>query len=395
MLLLTGSVIGGCARKERNEAATVAIERGPLATWTAFSGRIEARRVHTILSQVGGQATLVEIAPDGALVHTGDVIARFDSSRIERELVRLEGAYLSTLLDYETLANAEWPLKIEELERQLEEARARAAEEEQVWGDCRELLTEGLMSAQEVRQQENRYRQAEARVRQLEKQLHLSLDVLQPHALAQARARLDAAKRELNLAREELEACTVRAPADGRLGHLPLHIGGEFRPARVGDTLFRNQPFLVIPEQDRLVAHCTVPETDFGRVKIGVPARIVPAAFPDISLEGAVESASATAQIIAGKPAWQRYFQITIALHASDERLRPGLSATVFVLSYRNDATLRVPRTAVHWRDGMPRVRVRREDGSVEERRVVLGWADSAFFEVLEGLREGEKVEIE
>jgi HlyD family secretion protein len=394
--LLGGALAGGgCAREERAETVTAVVERGPLAVWSAFRGRIEARRVHTILAPVSGQATLIEIAPDGSLVRAGEVVARFDSSRIERDLVRLEAARVSAQSDFETLAHAEWPLKIEELDRALEEARDRAEEEELALADFRELLAEGLMTAEDIRQQELRHRQAVARLRQMETQRRLSLDYLRPLGLAQARARFEAAQREWELARQEIEACVVRAPADGRLVHVPLSLGGEFRAARVGDALFKNQPFLVIPEPGPLVAHGVVPEADLGRVEVGAPARVVPAAFPELSLAATVESVGAAAQMVAGKPAWQRFFPVVIALDGADDRLRPGLSATVFVRRYLNESAVRVPRAAIRWNGDEAWVRVRRPGGTLEPRRIAVGWADDRWFEVLRGLDEGEQVEIQ
>ncbi len=389
------SAFSGCGRAREDRVPTAAVARGPLRVWTAYSGKIEAPRVHTILSALGGQATLVEVAPDGARVRAGEIVARFDATRIEREIVRLEGLRAAARSEFEMLVNADWPLKIGDLERQWTEARAREAEEEQFLTDARELRDEGLVGAQEVRQQEIKLDAARARARQLEQQLRLTREYLQPLGIAQAKAKLDAAERELELARQERRACDIAAPADGIVGHLPTHIGGEFRTVRVGDTLYLNQPFLIIPDLSRLVVQLAIPENELGRVPHGAAARVVPVAFPETALAATVASVGATAQNVPGKPAWQRFFLITLELRESDPRLRPGMSVTALVLSHENESALLVPRAAVRWRDGMPFVRTRAANGAVEDRAVTLGWGDERHFEALDGVREGERLIME
>jgi len=393
---LAAAAAGGCGRPAAAPpASTAAATPGELRVWSVYGGRIESRRVHTLRSQLGGQATLVELAPDGARVRAGDIVARFDATRIEREIVRLEAAHAAVRAEYEILRNADWPLKIADLERQRAEARARVAEEERLLADNRELRADGLIPDHEVRQQEARLEQALAKAAQIEQQLRLTREFLQPLGLEQARARLAAAERELEMARQELRACALAAPADGMLGHLPTHIGGEYRTARVGDTLYLNQPFLIIPDLTQLVAQIAVPEAELGRVALGAPVRVIPAAFPETELAAEVESIGATAQAAAGRPAWQRYFPVVCALREGDPRLRAGMSATVRVLSYENARALRVPRAAVRWDGGRPSVRLRRPDGGVETRPVTLGAADDLYFEALDGLAPGDVILLE
>jgi Cu(I)/Ag(I) efflux system membrane fusion protein len=51
-----------------------------------------------------------------------------------------------------------------------------------------------------------------------------------------------------------------------------------------------------------------------------------------------------------------------------------------------------VPRTAVIWPGNNPRVYVEQAPGVYQQRRIILGRAGDDFWEVLEGLREGERV---
>lgn len=53
---------------------------------------------------------------------------------------------------------------------------------------------------------------------------------------------------------------------------------------------------------------------------------------------------------------------------------------------------LAVPRTAVLWPGENPRVYVEQQPGAYQQRRVILGRAGDDFWEILEGLKEGERV---
>lgn len=384
----------GCGKREVAPATAVTVTNGPLRVWASYGGKLESRRVHMIMSQLGGQATLVELAPEGLRVQQGTVLARLDPTRIEREIVKLEGAFAAAKSEYESQKNADWPLKLGEFERQLAEAQAKETEERQFLEDNRVLLKDDLVTPQEIRQQEGKLAQASAKVKQVQQQIKLSHDYLQPLGLEQSRAKLAAAERELALARQELKACTIIAPAEGVLGYLPTYIGNEFRVVRVGDAVFMNMPFMIIPDMSSLVVHCHVPEAELGRIASGAFAQVVPVAFPDMVLTGAVESVGATAQVVAEKPAWQKYFHVVIALQTVDPRLRSGLSVTAHVLAYENPQALLLPRVGVRWQNGAPSVRVQRGT-TAEARAIKLGWADDRHFEVLSGLQPGEPVLLE
>ena len=387
-------LLAGCGKREAAPVPAVMVTNGPLRVWASYGGKLESRRVHMIMSQLGGQATLVELAPEGLRVQKGAVLARLDPTRIEREIVKLEGAFAAAKSEYESQKNADWPLKLGEFERLLAEAQAKEAEEKQFLEDNRALLKDDLVTPQEIRQQEGKLAQATAKVKQVQQQIKLSRDYLQPLGLEQSHAKLAAAERELTLARQELKACTIIAPTDGVLGYLPTYIGNEFRVVRVGDAVFMNMPFMIIPDMSSLVVHCYVPEAELGRITTGATAQVMPVAFSDLVLTGVVESVGATAQVVAEKPAWQKYFHVVIALQAVDARLRSGLSVTAHVLAYENPRALLLPRAAVHWQNGATSVRVRR-DATTELRAIKLGWADDRQFEVLSGLQPGEQAVVE
>lgn len=379
-----------CRRPSTAPASAVAVT-GPIQVWSVYPGKLEARRVDVIMSKFNGSATIVDLAPEGQAVKQGDLLVRFDSSQVERDLLKLQRDFALARTDLERLQNAELPLELRDLEAQMLEAQAEHESERQYLEDSRDLLREELVSEQEIAQQKLKVEQLQAKRDKLETQLKLTREYLHPSALEKARATLASAEQEMLLARKQLENCTVTAPSDGVVVYRPLSVGGEYRTARVGDSLFKNQPFMILPDMRDLIVDCQVPEAELARVSLGAEVTITPLSFPELKLRGRVESIGSMATMMMDRPGWQRYFRAVIGLQDADPRLRSGMSVQAQVMSYQNANALLIPRSAVRMKDDAPYcLRLRGRDQVPQPLK--LGWADLRNFEVLSGLEAGDTV---
>lgn len=388
VLIVLGS---GTFRAGDRELGIAEVNAGPFEVWTVYDGSLESRVQKDIMSFMGGSAAIMELAPEGAAVREGDVLVRFDSSQVERDMLKLERDYAAAKAEYESLSKAKLPLELRDLEVKLGNARASYSSEKQYLTDCRQLQEENLISEQEVKQQELKVDAAKATVAGLEFQLDLTCKYLHPSTLERAQAAMDSSEQELNLAKQQLQNCTVRAPADGMVVYRPVHVGGEYRTVRVGDTLYRNLPFMALPDMSKPVVQCNVPESELSLVRVGSEVQVVPVAYSDLKLAGKVESVGSMAQSVVGRPEWQRYFRVTIGLADSDLRLRAGMSVRAYILSYTSSNSLVVPRTAVQWDNETATCEVVR-GGRKDRRELQLGMANEQYFEVLKGLEPGERI---
>jgi HlyD family secretion protein len=368
------------------------VTEGPLAVWSPYQGKLEARRVEVIMSKFNGSATIVELAPEGSPIEKGDLLVRFDSSQVERDLLKLERDYALAKSDLERITHAELPLELRDLEAQLLEAQSLYESERQYLVDSRQLLQEELVSEQELAQQQLKVDQLQAKMEKLQTQLQLTREYLHPSALERARATLASAEQEMKLARKQLENCTVVAPADGVVVYRALNVGGEYRTARVGDLLFKNQPFMIIPDMRDLVVECQIPEAELSRIEVGREVYLTPLSYPGLQLRGHVESVGSMATVMMDRPGWQRFFRAVIGLEASDPRLRSGMSVQAQILSYHNPKALLLPRAAVRMEGEQAYALM--PGRPAEKRPLKLGWADLQNFEIVEGLQAGEEVEL-
>lgn len=367
------------------------VQHGDLLVKSIYQGKIEARNQVTVASKFKGFATVVELTKEGVQVRAGDRLARFDSAELERELLKLEEEFALAQSDRKSLVNAVLPLEIGELKMELQKFSEAVAAEKQYLKDSVELAAENIVSQMEVEQQRSKVAQLDAERKGIEERLSLNKQYLHPARLQRADAKLHAAKQALELAREQLRNTTVQAPAGGMLVYKQLHINGEYRSLRVGDSLHSNQPFMVIPDMEDLVLRGMIPESELSRVEPGQPVVMFPQAFPDVQLKGIVEAVGAIAEATPGQPQWQKYFSIVISIDNEDKRLRPGMSATAHIISQQRQNALLMPRRAVIWRDGKAYADIQ-DALQIETRELTLGVASDTHYEVLAGVAVDEAV---
>jgi HlyD family secretion protein len=365
-----------------------------MATWSSYAGKVEPRNPRVVMSRFRGNVTVIELAPEGAKVSKGEVIARLDASTIEREAVKLEKDYAVAESELSSFRNAKAPLEIKDLSIKLAEVRASLAADESYLRASLQLGKEGLVSEREIEQQREKVAGIKTQLEKAELHLQLTKEYLHPSEIKRAQAKLAAVENELRVAREQVRESVISAPTDGIVVYMPLHIASEFRPVRIGDSLYPNQPFMMLHDMKDLVVRCELPEGELSKVQEGQQAFVQPLAYPALRLRGAVETISPMAQVSSGRPAWQRFFHVVIRLADVDLRLRPGMTVTAHVLSYYNPDVVSVPRAAVTWIDGKPAVTV--VAGSLREtRNVKLGGANDRRYEIVDGLRPGDEVVIE
>lgn len=383
-------LLGGAAHDpDISDSEITRARKEPFSVWASYQGQLESNAVSTIMSGFHGTATIVHIVPEGVRVSKGDVLVRFDSSALERELVKLERDVTLARLELNGLEKAELPLELKNIEVELTKIKLDHETESQYLVESIKLSKEGLVSDQEVKKQKLKVDEITAELETLVLQKQLTEEYLHPSKIEKARATLDSAEQEYELTRGQLEESVIRAPMNGVTSYRPINVGGEFRVVRIGDTVYPNQPFMVIPNINDLVIRIEVPENELSHVQEGNRVIVYPVAFPRLKLNGVVRSVGAVAQSSPLHPAWQKYFRATIDLEDINPRLRPGMGVTANIFSYSNENATVIPRATVSWENGQPFAKV--VNGSkVEKRLLELGMSNNELFEVVAGVSPGD-----
>ena len=393
LLLAAGALVAtsGLFRETPAEQTTVEIEQNAFYLWNVYEGKLEARNVELVMSEFPGNATIVELAPEGRQVERGDLLVKFDDVQLKRDLLRLERDFALARIDLDAQNKAKLPLELRELQHNLLEARQAYEEQNRRAEETAQLRRDSpqLVSQHEVEKEQLEARKLKSRQEGLEVQLDLTRSFLHPAARAGAEATLAAASNALELARHQLDKSVILAPSAGTVVHRPLHIGTEYRTIRVGDSIYKNQVFMALPDLRDIIVECHVPEAELSLVQVGEASTVVPVAFPELTLNGRVESIGSTAQSRPGMADWQKFFRLTIAISKPDPRLRSGMSVYCQVLSYHNPEALVAPRAAVHWKDDQAFCH---RPGQTAPQPVTVGRANRGHIEILDGLAPGDLV---
>lgn len=391
MLSIVIGLVDSSASEEGLESDTGTVTRGELVVRTVYEGRLASRNVVSVASRFQGSATVLRMAEEGARVEAGDLLVQFETSESERAVLKYRTEVTLNSAEFEKIVRGEQPMEIMKLSNEIAETRRSLSAEEQYLKDSLELARDELVSAAEVAEQNGKVEALRQRLKALEANLELTRSYLHPMETKRAEATLAAAADELERAQRQVENGTILASSAGVVVYQPLHIAGEYRTVRVGDSVYANQPFLMILDLSDLVIKVAVPEAELGAVSPGNAVLIQPTAYPEVRLAGEVEQVSGIAQSLPDRPAWQRYFRATIGVREGHRSLRPGMSVVAHVVTYHAENALRIPRRAVRFEDGTATTVL--VDGSTRRtRELALGPAAETHFEVLDGVDEGDRV---
>jgi RND family efflux transporter MFP subunit len=218
----------------------------------------------------------------------------------------------------------------------------------------------------EMRKLENNYQRA---TRLVDKQLVSAAEV------DQLKFDVENARAQYRMAALELSYTTVVAPISGVIAS---------RSIKDGNFVQINTPIFRIVDDSKLEATLNVPERELATLKAGQPVTLLADALPGKRFTGKVDRVAPVVDSGSGT------FRVICAFADGAEALQPGMFGRIRIdYDQRTDALV-VPRLAL-LEDGDPAVfRVR--EGKVARVPVKLGYAEGAWVEVREGLKEGDQV---
>ena len=235
-------------------------------------------------------------------------------------------------------------------------------------------------------------------------------------AVAMAEANLAIAAAELKLQQADLEKSTIYAPIDGIVLTRSVDPGQT-----VASSLQAPVLFVIAADLRKMELKAAIDEADIGGVKPGQTARFTVDAFPDRRFDAKIRDIAFASVTTEGVVTYDARLDVDNA----ELLLRPGMTATVAVITREADGILTVPSSAFRFqppvareRSGwslqnlfMPRMgrgggqRQQRaaaqdgvrtlyilENGAPKAVQVKPGSTDGEKVEVLSGLKQGDLV---
>ncbi len=399
------------------------------------------------------QAKIVALAPEGKLVQKGDLLVLFDAAPFEEEIRKnqallaqaeadvakaREDLKLQAIQNQEELRAARLRVEKSDLEmKDVEEGKGRVKEDEAAsavanaerelqkaetaLADLRPLLAEGFITRTELERAEQQVARQREELDLAQRRRDALVNFGRPLELSQARSdaqssretlrqlesaasyrttqkqagiaaaqsRIEEARARLELARQQLARCEVRAAVPGIVVYKEVFFGSEQRKPQVGDQVWANQPLIILPDISRMVVETKVRETDIHKVERNQKVTVRVDAYPDLRLTGAVTLVGTLAQEEKERRG-AKYFAVTVQVNESEPRLRPGMTARVDIEVEERAKALYVPIEAVLEREG--RAVVYLAGRKPRPREVVLGPSNADFVVVEKGLSRGDRV---
>jgi HlyD family secretion protein len=209
----------------------------------------------------------------------------------------------------------------------------------------------------------------------------------------------------LTQAQTDLSHTTIVSPIDGKVVQLNAHEG------EVVVTGTMNNPasvIAVIADLGEILAEADVGETEVVGVKLGLPAKIKVDAVPDKEYQGSVVEIGSSATQRVGSGAGMRYFKVKSAISNADDRLRPGMTAQVSIITSSEPNAVAVPIQSVVERvpprPGQKKTDTVDEnapkkkyvfvvkDGVARMTEVTTGISDTTHVAITQGLKAGDQI---
>ena len=375
------SVLGMSAVRRGNKAVEVrmdAVQRRDLVASVTASGQVRPQTKVDVASDVSGKIIKLAVK-EGQMVSTGQFLLQIDPSQPQAAVERSAAVVASS-------------------RAQLAEARSNLEQAEHAYDRSAAIRKQNATFVTDEQME----------------QLKTAVDVNKSLVDAATHA-VDQASASLNDARSALSKTTIYAPMAGQITRLAVEQGETAVPGTFNKDA---ATLLTISDMSVLETRVKVDETDVARIKVGDSAQVEIDAFPDTTFLGKVTKISNSSVKAATATTDQAVdYEVTIQLLNAPTDTRPDFSATAKIITDKRTNVLSVPIIALTVREnqavqngdtavGLGKARPAKEIGKkdiegvfvvgphnkVSFRAVKVGIAGEKHFEVIGGVKEGEKI---
>jgi HlyD family secretion protein len=322
------------------------------------------------------------LAPEGSEVTAGRPILGFDTSDLQRRLDEKSAEAESARKEIEKrradlrLRREDERLKLAEAEAQLRKTSLKLETPSDIVGitERKQVELDNILAKRQVKD-------TKKKIGDLERAANAEIALLE--SKQQAAAAIVASTQNA------IAQMTVRAPRNGTVVYVTNWRGDK---KKVGDSCWRMERVIEIPDLSRLLGQGDVDEVDAGKVAVGQRVTFRLDAHPDEEFKGTIRKAARTVQQQLGTKDPLKVLRVEIALDRCDPaKMRPGMRFQGKVeLSRVRDALL-IPRAAVFVSPRGP-VAYRRGLFGVETVPLRIGDQNDEMVSVLSGLAASDKV---
>jgi multidrug resistance efflux pump len=332
----------GCFFGYREAPRKTAVHRGIFINDMVLTGELNAADGSTIamprLPQ--WQTSIKWLAPDGAEVREGDKVVELDNGPFASNLDAKRQAVVQAEQEI-AQKSAEWAADLSQKELEAERKRVDLDK-----AKLDAAVPKEVLSLREYEDRQTKFKRAMVEYEKARDVLRSQKETVRADS-ANVQLTVDRARRELKEAEDAIASLTLRAPRAGLVVIRDSPFFGDGRKLQVGDGAFVGMAIALIPEPSSLRVEAALADVDDGRVRVGMPARVILDAYPSTTYTGRVTEISAVAQE-SSRNSTRRAFRVIVKLDRIEPaRMRPGLSASVIIRRDERPNALLVSRADI------------------------------------------------
>ncbi len=363
------------------DIASAEVQQGEFIVSIKSKGELKALKSQsvTVPRSIRSSIQIIAMAPEGSLVKKGDFLVQFDPTQARQKLEEKRNELQNALAELES-QKASIASNMAQLESQLQTQRYSYEQAK--------LRYEQMKYEAEAkrREQEINLKKAELALKQAEEKIEAQKRIDEA-TLEKARLQVEKARLQLQQAERELESLTLVAPIDGLVVYKEIWGPSGLAKVKVGDTPWRGQELIEIPDLSVMQVKTSVNEVDVSRVAVGQPCIIKLDALPEPTFYGKVTHIATLAT--RKRNSNVKEFEVLVLIDGSDPRLKPGMSATVEIITDRIPDAVFVPLEAVFEKEGKTLVYLA---GSYRPVEVEVGPKNDTAIVIQSGLQPGQRV---
>lgn len=364
VLGLIGVAVIGKVKGENKllEVETLAVKHETIVQTVSATGKIQPEIEVKISSEVSGEVIALPIK-EGQVVEKGDLLVRINPDLYESGVDRMIAA----------LSNSKAGLN--QADAQLEEAKS-------TYDRNKQLFEKGVISGSEWDKVVSSFNVAKA-------------------MRSAAYFNVQSAEASLTESKDNLNRTTIYAPVSGTISRLDVELGERV----LGTIQMAGTELLRVADLNNMEVEVDVNENDIVKVKIGNEANIEVDAFLKKKFKGVVTSISNSASStltadqvtnfkVKVRILKESYLDLIEGKEANYSPFRPGMTATVYIITQTNKNVLVVPISAIVLKAETDSIKGAVGNDVLKESLFVLDNGEAKLKFVVTGIQDDKNIEI-
>jgi RND family efflux transporter MFP subunit len=308
-----------------NGVQTVAAQRKDFVHLLRLTGTTEAVRARPILVPVLegaqlGSMVVTKLARAGAHVKSGDILVQFDQQAQMKDFLDKKAAY-QDLVDQLIVKQA-----AEDIARSKDETDLKQAEDAFRKAQL-EVSKSEIVSRIDAEKNEEALQEADSTLNQLQETFKLKRQAAEAD-IRTLQIQSERAKATMVYSQSNAHKMTIISPMDGVVVLNTIYLGGRIGEVQEGDQVRPGVPFMKVIDPSEMNIRANVNEADLLHLSAGQQAEVYLDAYPGLSFPATLEELAPLGHNgqFSDKV---RTFSAVFAIHGSNPKLMPDLSAAV------------------------------------------------------------------